>query len=127
MPALADTALTVNDLVFMIGTKKLTARKMIVKNHGIAKLNPGKKSVDIIGTIGTDLLTDKTLIIDYPGQKMAISDQVPGRLLSRITLTDFMFVRNSILLPVTIKEKKRSCTSIPAPVPTNSSAVKKYA
>jgi hypothetical protein len=108
MPALADTALTVNDLVFMIGTKKLTARKMIVKNHGIAKLNPGKKSVDIIGTIGTDLLTDKTLIIDYPGQKMTISDQVPGRLLSRITLTDFMFVRNSILLPVTIKEKKNA-------------------
>jgi hypothetical protein len=101
-----DTSSIVTGLSFSIGKQKIMAPKITVKKYGTPGLNWSRNGMEIIGTIGTDMIEGKTLTINYPLKKMTVSNTIPAKILPRITLTDFMFVRNSILLPVIIKNKK---------------------
>lgn len=54
----------------------------------------------IIGTIGADLLADKVLIIDFPGQRLAIVDSLAVPDTSR--LVDIEITHGRILVPVRV-------------------------
>ncbi|WP_310555571.1 hypothetical protein [Flavobacterium sp.] len=102
-----DSLTKLSNLHFTIGKNKIIANDIFLKKLGNPKINwNDKKSIEIIGTFGVDFIQNKTLTINYPEKKILIQDLIPEKLISKITLADFMFVQNSILLPTVIKGKK---------------------
>jgi hypothetical protein len=61
-------------------------------------------AIEIIGTLGTDLIGSKAVMIDYPGKKIIVCDTIPEK--PGLMLTDFIYANRSIILPALIKGKK---------------------
>ncbi len=60
----------------------------------------------IAGTLGAKIFKDKVLFIDFPGQKMAFANQVPGIYNKEEYFVDFAFNMGYITIPVVINERK---------------------
>ncbi|WP_345954821.1 hypothetical protein [Mucilaginibacter sp. PAMB04168] len=86
-----------NMLAKEIGLKKYSGKTIDWKN---------KNSINVIGTIGTDFIENRTIVFDYPGKKIWLTSEIPNQLKSKLTLSKFMLVSNSILLPVEIQKKR---------------------
>lgn len=73
-------------------------------NFSIAK-GVAKNAV-IIGTIGEDMIDGKTLVINYPKRELSIVINLPEKLMQKTTLSSFMLMKGSILLPATLHNKQ---------------------
>jgi hypothetical protein len=92
---------------FTIAGKDILAKEIMLKKYSNKAINwKSKNSLDVIGTIGMDLIENKTIVFDYPGKKLTVAEQIPADLLSKLTLTKFMFINHSILLPVVVNKKR---------------------
>jgi hypothetical protein len=69
---------TVNNFRFNLGTCQILAHAVKVIPYGASQL-PAANSDEhlIIGTLGTDLLDGRVIIIDYPRQQITISIVIP--------------------------------------------------
>jgi hypothetical protein len=97
-------------------TRRLAAMEIAVGKNKVMIKEPGlldfaEKTIDwsankkeIIGTIGSDWLENRTVLIDYPQQQIILNYTVPAKLENR--LTDFSYIQRNILIPVIIKGKK---------------------
>jgi hypothetical protein len=104
---LPDSATKLTNQTITIGGNSILAKEILLKNHTSNPVNwKNKKSTDIIGTIGMDFIDSKTIVFNYPAKKLIIGSNVPQNLNSKITLTKFMLVGNSILLPVVIQQNR---------------------
>jgi hypothetical protein len=99
-----DSAVTGIGLSFKIGKRKIIASEMMLKQLGDPQINWNNNAIEIIGTLGADLIGDKTVLIDYPGQKISIGYKIPQK--PGLTLTDLIYANRSIILPALIKGKK---------------------
>lgn len=85
----------------------IVAKEIEVKQFDDAAIDwKNENSIEIIGTIGTDLVDGKVAIIDYRNKNLKISQSVPERLMERITLSDFIYSNRSILLPAKVNGKE---------------------
>lgn len=92
------------DISFNAGETPVIARKIAVEQFDSTAIDWNDEDhMDIIGTIGTDLIDGKVAVIDYPGCQLSISPVVPAALLPHLSLVDFTYVRRSILLPVKLQ------------------------
>lgn len=91
---------------FKAGNMPVVAKEILVKQFDSTAVNWSHNSVEIIGTIGADFIDNKVLVIDYPQQRLTISESVPGKLLPKLVLNDFMYVARRVLLPATIQGKR---------------------
>lgn len=92
---------------FKIDKMPLLAKQIVVKQFDSSTVNwADKNSVEIIGTIGADLIDGKVAVIDYPKKKLTISQEIPAKLKSKLSLTDFIYTQRRILLPAIIKSKR---------------------
>lgn len=92
---------------FKTGKTAIAAAEIAVKQFDSSTIDwDKKKGIDIIGTLGTDLIDGKISIIDYLNHKLTISDSFTKELLPHLSLTDFIYTGRRILLPATIKNKK---------------------
>ena len=88
---------------FSVGKTTITAASIPVQQFDSTGINwANKKSKDIIGTIGSDLVDGKTVIIDYPNLQITVATSVPGKIKKKVSLTGFMYVMRSIILPAKI-------------------------
>lgn len=86
---------------------QLLAKQIVVKQFDSSTINwTDKNSIEVIGTIGADLIDGKVAIIDYPNKKLTISQAIPTELKSELLLTDFVYAQRRILLPARIKGKQ---------------------
>ena len=99
-----DSAVMKMELGFFVGKTKIVAHEMMLKQLGATQINWDNSAVEIIGTLGTDFIGNKTVQIDYPGKKISIGYKIPEK--SGLTLTDFIYANRSIILPALIKGKK---------------------
>jgi hypothetical protein len=102
-----DSLTKVGDFALQIGTEKIQIKEMYLRNLGNTDIdwaNQSKK--EIIGSIGTDFILNKSIVFDYPHNKLSIFSTLPDNLLSQLELSDFVFARNSILLPAVLQNKK---------------------
>jgi hypothetical protein len=98
---------TLRNYAFRVDQMSLSAKKMAVKQFDTSAINwTDKNSMEIIGTIGADLIDGKVFIIDYPNNRITISDAVPAKLQRGLSLTDLIYVQRRILLPVTVNGKQ---------------------
>lgn len=97
--ALSDFRFSFDDLEVLAKEIKLIA-------HGKSQINwKDKNSITIIGTIGSDLIDGRVVVIDYPELKLFIGNEIPAKFKPQLTLTDMIFARRSVLLPAQLNEK----------------------
>jgi hypothetical protein len=92
---------------FQIGQLPVIAESMVFKTYGTDTatiLVRGKRSL-LIGTIGTDMIRDRLMIIDYPKQNIMIGPASDSALLKDMQLRPMYFAGGRILLPATILQK----------------------
>lgn len=95
------------DFSFKAGKMPVLAKEIIVKQFDSTTINwKNKNGIEIIGTIGADLIDGKTVIIDYPHRKLTIAQNIPGKLRQRISLTSFIYTGRRVLLPAKLKGKE---------------------
>jgi hypothetical protein len=101
-----DTALWLNDISLKLGKQKIQATSIKLKKTGAKPIRwDDRQHIEIIGTLGMDLVKDKVLCIDYPAQQMSICNAVPASIANRATLTSITLIGNSILLPAKLKNR----------------------
>jgi len=102
-----DSSSKLLDQQFSIARKNILAKELVLRKRSGKGINwKNKKGIEVIGTLGMDLIENKTIVLNYPRQKITIANQVPADLNAKLTLTKFMLMSNSILLPVVIQQKK---------------------
>lgn len=84
---------------FNISNLEVQAKNIKLIKHGVPEINwMDSTEVVIIGSIGTDIMENRILIIDYPGQSMLLTDYLPDSLSSSITFSSLDFESRRILL-----------------------------
>lgn len=92
---------------FVLDKTPLLAKEIIIKQFDSTTIDwKDNNAIEVIGTIGTDLVDGKVAMINYPNQKLSISQGIPQKLMQRLSLTDFVYANRSILLPAKIKDKE---------------------
>lgn len=100
-----DTTGKLFNVNFIVGKTKITANEIVVRQYDQSMIDWNKKNIEIIGTIGSDLIDNKVITIDYPGRRFFISKEVPARF-ATASFTDFIWGARRVLLPAVIKGKK---------------------
>lgn len=98
---------TVTNFSFKLDKMPILAKQIVIKSFDTSTINwADKNSIEIIGTIGADLIDGQVAIIDYPKKQLSISQQIPAELKSELSLTDFIYVQRRVLLPSKINGKQ---------------------
>jgi hypothetical protein len=80
---------------------------IVVKTSGVKVRNINEAAgiywddtnvVDIIGTIGSDLLDGRVVVIDYPARRIFVGDRIPDGVLTRAPMSPFSYRERRILL-----------------------------
>ncbi|MDB5203716.1 MAG: hypothetical protein JWQ27_3125 [Ferruginibacter sp.] len=90
---------------FKLQHTEMLAKEMIIRAGEGQAIKKGKNELNIIGTIGTDLIDNKICIIDYPGRKVTVANEMPTKY-SQTATTGFMYANRSMLFPAMIRGKK---------------------
>lgn len=102
-----DSSGNLNNFAFSLGEMSVFAKEIVVKQFDRSTINWKRKaSPEIIGTIGSDLVDAKVFVIDYPGRRLVIGEEIPVELQSKLSLTDFIYARRTIILPAKLQGKK---------------------
>jgi len=97
---------TLTNFSFKAGPLTINASQIAVQlfdSSGIDWNN--KQSLPIIGTLGTDLIDNKIIAIDYPGKQLIIGDSLPAAY-RKTSSASFIYAMRRILLPALIQGKK---------------------
>lgn len=101
-----DTALS--NYSFFIGDMPVAAAEILLKDFGAGNSNwTDPKAIHIIGTIGTDFITDRFLAINYVKREMVTGNTMPASATKEMVLSDLIYVAGKILLPATIRGKQQ--------------------
>lgn len=91
---------------FKAGPLTITARQVPVRTFDSTAIDwKNNRTPIIIGTLGTDLIDNKVAVIDYPRERLHISDSLPAAF-QKGNATGFHFSMRRILLPAEVAGKK---------------------
>lgn len=99
-----DSTSRLPEITIRIGKNKLTIQHPGLLAFGDKTIDWSSDKKEIIGTIGSDWLENRTILMDYPKQQIVLNYTIPEKLQNRVT--DFSYVQRNILLPATIRGKK---------------------
>lgn len=99
-----DTARRVTAIEISVGKNKVKITEPGLLDYAEKTIDWSGGKTEIIGTIGSDWLGNRTVLIDYPRQQIIFNYTIPGKLQNR--WTDFSYIQRNILLPVIINGKK---------------------
>lgn len=102
--SMADNKLT--NFSFTAGEIPVFAKEIAVKLFDSSTINWNVEAIEIIGTIGADLIDGRVVVIDYPLGKLALSETIPAGLIPGLALTDFVYAGRSVLFPAKIKGRQ---------------------
>lgn len=101
---LQDTDSSLQQIVITTGKHTIEMSRVSLLDFGEKNIDWSAGKKEIIGTIGSDWLDNRTVLINYPQQQIVLNYTVPEKLQNR--LTDFSYIQRNILIPVMIKGKK---------------------
>lgn len=103
---LKDSAEGLSNFSFQLGDASITARQIVVQQFDTSGIRwDDTTAVDIIGTIGADLIDERIAVIDYPQQRISISTTLPPEIKTPLTWTNFVYAQRRILLPAIIRNR----------------------
>jgi hypothetical protein len=100
-----DTSKKLYNISFLASNTTITAKEILIRRYDQSPINWNKKSIEIIGTIGSDIIENKVLTIDYPGKRIIISNDIPRRF-ATARFAEFIWLARRVMLPAEIKGKK---------------------
>jgi len=101
-----DTSGKLANFSFKLGSTSVFAKEILVQQFDSSSIDWGnKKGIDIIGTIGADLIDGKVAVIDYPNKKLSLADTIPAKF-SGISYSGFIYANRRVLLPAIILGKQ---------------------
>lgn len=104
---MAETGGYLKNFSFKAGQVPVVAKEIVVKQFDTSVINwKDKNGIEIIGTIGADLIDDKVVTIDYPGNRLIISQTIPGRYIQHVSMFDFVYSNRRVLLPAQVAGKE---------------------
>lgn len=104
LPAQTDT---LHNFQFGLGTGQVTARRMRVLDYGRSELPADTTQPFIIGTLGTDVLEGRVLVLDYAQQRFTLEATVPDNLSRQATFVPLQFTGRRVLLDATVQDEPR--------------------
>ena len=103
-PVLLAKSDTIRNLSFTLGQSRVLARTIRVRPYASISPIPADTSQPyIIGTLGTDLLDGRVLVIDYVRQRFTLCSSVPDSLLHRTAFVPLEFKERRVLLNAKVK------------------------
>lgn len=104
-------AVPVSDPAGALAPFRFLVGKMPVSTTAIHQRELGEKGIDwngntveIIGTIGGDLLENRTVLINYPAKKITLNYSIPQQ--QQAKLVEFTYLQRNILFPVILRGKR---------------------
>ncbi len=98
-----DTTTKLSGFQFSTGGMKIRAKEIVMRQLGNAAVNWEPQRLEIIGTLGVDLIDDRQLLIDYLRKRILIN--YPST--RRMELADLYYSGRRILFPSLIRGKQR--------------------
>lgn len=100
----------VGDVAFTLGEVRIRAARVGIRDGsataGVAWDDPDR--IDVIGTIGSDLLDGRVLALDYPRERLFVGDAIPAALVPAGPMFSFSFAERRVILDdVMIDEEPR--------------------
>ncbi|AHJ99766.1 hypothetical protein [Hymenobacter swuensis] len=89
---------TLHNFRFALGQSQVQARRMRVLTYGAHQLPADSTAPFIIGTLGADVLENRVLVLDYPGQRFSLEAQFPDSLSRRTEFVPLAFDSRRIML-----------------------------
>lgn len=97
--SVAASADTLRNFRFAIGQSQVQVRRIAVRAHiGASSLPADSTAPFIIGTLGTDALDGRVLVLDYVRQQFQLASQVPDSLVARTTFVPLAFDSRRVML-----------------------------
>ncbi|QHS63553.1 hypothetical protein [Chitinophaga agri] len=100
-PRISDTTGKLQQCSIRIGNMPVLVREMVIKQFDSTGINWQHNAMEIIGTLGTDLIDNKTVVINYPQKYMLISDPHTQQQAGQ-TWADLIYEKRKILLPFSV-------------------------
>jgi hypothetical protein len=97
-----DSTAHIASLSFLLEKLAVKGSGILVRSFDSSGINWSLGSVEIIGTIGSDLIADRPTLIDYPGGAIRLGYEAGASTAYR----DLVWVQGNILLPAVIRGKK---------------------
>ncbi|WP_324674105.1 hypothetical protein [Hymenobacter sp. GOD-10R] len=97
---------TIRDLAFNLGNGQVQARRILVRPYGMSQL-PADSIPLVIGTLGTDVLADQVLVLDYPRQRFTLLRQVPETLAQHATFAPLDFSNRRVIVRAAMQEQSQ--------------------
>lgn len=101
----SDTTRKLQQFRFNVGGMAVLATEIVVRQFDSAGINWSKNAVEVIGTLGTDLIDNKVIAINYPKKYIQISDD--ERKPAGVAWTDFMYEKRRVLLPFSVEGEEK--------------------
>lgn len=106
LAALHNTGDSLSGFHFNAGPLAITARQVAVRSFDSTGIRwEDKRTPILIGTLGTDLIDNKVVAIDYPRQQLHIADSVLPEF-RKGSPAGFLYTMRRILLPAEVAGKK---------------------
>jgi hypothetical protein len=102
--AIAVPADTLRNFRFNLGESQVLMRRIPVRsNMGASSLPADSTALFIIGTLGTDALDGRVLVLDYVRQQFQLASQVPDTLVARTTFVPLEFDSRRLMLQAQVQ------------------------
>lgn len=102
-----DGKAVLNEVSFKVGSMAIYAEEIKVLAYGNGTINwADTASIEIIGTLGADLLDRKVLVLNYPQALMQFSDEVPTEVAAKANFTILRFDERRVVIPAVINQKE---------------------
>lgn len=103
---ISDTVGKLQQFTFNVGNTTILAKEIAVQQFDSTNLNWNKNAIEIIGTLGTDLIDNKVVLINYPKKYILITNN-NGMEKGGAAWSAFIYERRRILLPFSIRGEKK--------------------
>ncbi|WP_375435514.1 hypothetical protein [uncultured Hymenobacter sp.] len=105
--ALLPHADSVRNFRFAIGQGQVQVRTIRVMHRGATQLPADSTAPLVIGTLGSDVLADQALVVDYARRRFSLYSSVPDSLARRAAYVPMRFDSRRVLLDVGLQGKPK--------------------
>lgn len=91
---------------FKAARMDIHAKEIVLKQFDSSGISWQQGSTEIIGTLGSDLIDGRTVLIDYPAKKISFHSTIPKAFSQSSSLYDFRYIARRVLLPAGIQGKQ---------------------
>lgn len=102
----SDTTEKLLQFPFHVGNMPILAKEITVQQFDSTSINRNKNAIEIIGTLGTDLIDNKIACINYPKKYILITNSYNIEK-TGAAWSVFIYEKRRILLPFSIREEQR--------------------